>query len=345
MQIIEQQSLRNKNTFGFEATANYFSAAHCVAEILELLRFVDLQKLPLLVLGEGSNVLLLDNIDGLVVQLAIFGIEVSVEHETSVTLRIGAGENWHQLVMQCLEKGYFGIENLSLIPGSVGAAPVQNIGAYGVELKDVLHSVEAVDRHSRETVTLSRDACQFGYRDSIFKNAEPDRYIITHVNLTLSKIPATNIRYGAIAAEVESAGEQITPQTVSDAVCRLRSAKLPDPSVIGNVGSFFKNPVVEELQCIELKQRFSALVAYPDTPGYMKLAAGWLIEFCGWKGYREEEIGVHAKQALVLVNYGEGQADDLLVLALRIRASVMDTFGVKLEMEPTIYPMPEKGIR
>jgi UDP-N-acetylmuramate dehydrogenase len=341
MHIIEQQSLRDKNTFGFDAIAHYFSVAQSAAEIVELLAFADQQSLPLLVLGEGSNVVLVNNIDGLVVKPAIQGIEVSTEDEASVTLRIGAGENWHQLVIHCLVEGYFGIENLSLIPGSVGAAPVQNIGAYGVELKDVLHSVEAVDRRSCEIVTLSRDACQFGYRESIFKSAELGCYIITYINLTLSKIPSTNTRYGAIAAEVESVGERVAPQAVSAAVCRLRLAKLPDPTEIGNAGSFFKNPVIEALKYLELKQRFPTIVAYPDTPGYMKLAAGWLIELCGWKGFRDGNVGVHDKQALVLVNYGEGQADELLALALRIRTSVKDTFGVNLEIEPTIYPMPE----
>lgn len=345
MQIIEQQSLRDSNTFGFDATAHYFSEAYNSADILELLTFVDQQALSVLVLGEGSNVVLLDNLDGLVLKLAIAGIELCAENETSVTLRIGAGENWHQLVKHCLSEGYFGIENLSLIPGSVGAAPVQNIGAYGVELKDVLHSVEAVDRETREIVILNAKACQFGYRDSVFKSTERGRYIITHVNLTLSKIPSTNIRYGAIASEIERMGVTITPQAVSEAVCRLRSAKLPDPDEIGNAGSFFKNPIIEETQFIELKQNFPAVVAYPDTSGYIKLAAGWLIEFCGWKGYREGEVGVHANQALVLVNYGQGQANDILALAQRIRSSVKDTFGVNLEMEPTVYPMPEEGIR
>lgn len=340
MQIVEHLSLRDSNTFGFEACARYFSKAYSSADILELLQFVDQKDLSLLVLGEGSNVVLLDNVDGLVLKLAIPGINVSDENDDSVTLRIGAGENWHQLVTWCLAQGYFGLENLSLIPGSVGAAPVQNIGAYGVELKGVLHSVEAVDSYSQKMVILNRDACQFGYRDSIFKNAERGRYIITHVNLVLSKIPTVNICYGAIASEIGRMGCEITPQAVSDAVCQLRSAKLPDPAAIGNAGSFFKNPIIGEAQFVELKQRFPSIVAYPDTPGYTKLAAGWLIDSCGWKGYRKGEIGVHANQALVLVNYGAGQAKDLLALAEAIKSSVNDIFGVMLEMEPTVYPIP-----
>jgi len=341
MLIVEQQSLRNKNTFGFESTARYFSEAHSVLEIIELLEFVNQKKLSLLLLGEGSNVILLDNLDGLVLKLAISGIDVLDESDDAVTLRVGAGENWHQLVMGCLSRGYFGIENLSLIPGSVGAAPVQNIGAYGVELKDVLHSVEAIDRRSRETLTLSREACQFGYRDSLFKGIERGRYIITHVNLTLSKISSINIGYGAIATEIERVGGELTPQAVSEAVCRLRSEKLPDPADIGNAGSFFKNPIIAEAQFTELKQRFPSIVAYPDAPGYIKLAAGWLIDSGGWKGYRKGDIGVHVNQALVLVNYGAGQAVDLLTMAEDIRSSVKQTFGVLLEMEPTVYPIAD----
>jgi UDP-N-acetylmuramate dehydrogenase len=338
MQIIEQHSLRDTNTFGFDVSARYFSAAQTPAEVIALLEFADQKNLPLLVLGEGSNVVLLDNLDALVLKLMISGVEVSDEDNDSVTLRIGAGENWHQLVMGCLAQGYFGLENLSLIPGSVGAAPVQNIGAYGVELKDVLCSVEAVDRRSRQRIILSSEACQFAYRDSIFKSAEKGRYIITHINLVLSKIATTNTHYGAIEKEIRALGLRVTPKTVSDAICRLRLEKLPDPAKVGNAGSFFKNPVITQVQFNELKQRFPEIVAYSDAPGAIKLAAAWLIEFCAWKGYRKGDIGVHAKQALVLVNYGAGQADELLALANSISKSVRETFGVTLEMEPTVYP-------
>jgi len=341
MQILENYPLRNCNTFGFEATARYFCEAHSSADIIEALAFVDTHVLSLLVLGEGSNVVLVDDLPGLVLKLANPCVEVMAEAETSVIVRVGAGENWHELVTWSLDHNYFGLENLSLIPGSVGAAPVQNIGAYGVELKDVFHSLEAVDRETRQVVTLNAQDCQFGYRDSIFKGEARGRYIICHVNLTLSTVPAVNAQYGAIAVEVELMGAPLTPQAVSKAVCRLRRAKLPDPAEIGNAGSFFKNPIIENAQCDELRQRFPDLVAYPDVPGYSKLAAGWLIEQCDWKGFREAEVGVHAKQALVLVNYGVGQARDLLILAGRVKESVRQRFGVILEMEPTIYPAAE----
>jgi len=339
MQILENYSLRELNTFGFEASARYFAEAHCSADVVEALRFVRALDLSLLVLGEGSNVVLVSDLPGLVLKLANSGIEVVGDAGNSVTIRVGAGQNWHELVRWCLDQGYFGIENLSLIPGSVGAAPVQNIGAYGVELKDVFHSLEAVDRETLEVVTLNGDDCQFAYRDSLFKGEARGRYIICHVNLTLSMLPEVNTRYGAIAVEIERLGLVLTPQSVSAAVCQLRSSKLPDPAEIGNAGSFFKNPVIEDAQRAELQQQFPDLVAYSDVPGYSKLAAGWLIEQCGWKGVREADIGVHAKQALVLVNYGVGQAEDLLALAERIKESVQQRFAVTLEMEPTIYPV------
>lgn len=340
MQILENYSLRDCNSFGFESTARYFCEARSSADIIEALTFVDAHALSLLVLGEGSNVVLVDDLPGLVLKLVNPGVEVVGDAEGSVTVRAGAGQNWHELVRWCLEQGYFGLENLSLIPGSVGAAPVQNIGAYGVELKDVFHSLEAVDRETLEVVTLNREDCQFAYRESLFKNEARGRYIICHVNLTLSTLPTVNANYGAIAVEVERLGLTLTPQSVSVAVCQLRSSKLPDPAEIGNAGSFFKNPIVEDAQRIELQQQFPGLVAYSDAPGYSKLAAGWLIEQCGWKGFREAGVGVHMKQALVLVNYGAGQAGDLLALADRIKATVKQRFDVMLEMEPTIYPTP-----
>jgi len=340
MQILENYPLRDCNTFGFEATARYFCEAHSSADIIEALEFVDAHALTLLVLGEGSNVVLVDDLPGLVLKLANPGVEVVGDAEGSVTVRAGAGQNWHELVCWCLEQGYFGVENLSLIPGSVGAAPVQNIGAYGVELKDVFHSLEAVDRETLEVVTLNRDDCQFAYRESLFKSKARGRYIICHVNLTLSTLPEVNVRYGAISAEIERLGLTLTPQSVSIAVCQLRRSKLPDPAEIGNAGSFFKNPVITDTLCADLRQQFPGLVAYPDIPGRSKLAAGWLIDQCGWKGLREAGVGVHAKQALVLVNYDAGQARDLLALAERIKESVKQRFGVMLEMEPTIYPTP-----
>ena len=339
-QIIQQQPLRNLNTFGFDATARYFIAAKTVEDIQVALQFIQQKSLPLLILGEGSNLILAADVQGLVLKLAIGGIELCDESADRVTLRVAAGENWHSFVQWCLQRGYFGLENLSLIPGSVGAAPVQNIGAYGVELKDVFGGLQAIDRHTGECLSLDRKACQFGYRESIFKGAERGRYIITHVDFQLSKRAQLNTRYGAIEAELARMGVEANPQRVSEAVCALRRSKLPDPSELGNAGSFFKNPVIANAQFNDLKTQFQNIVAYADKSGYTKLAAGWLIDQCGWKGFRQGAVGVHVQQALVLVNYGGGRAEELLALAARIQQSVQQRFGVELEMEPSIYPAP-----
>lgn len=340
LKILEHQSLQSFNSFGFDVAARYFAEAHSLQAISEALRIADSHALELLVLGEGSNLILADDLPGFVLKVALQGIEVIDETAETVTVRASAGENWHGFVQWCLGQGYFGLENLSLIPGSVGAAPVQNIGAYGVELKDCFSHLEALDRRTGEVVTLSTEACCFGYRESIFKGPEKGRYIITHVTFTLSKTSRVNTSYGAIEAEMKRLKLPATPQGVSRAVCSLRRAKLPDPVALGNAGSFFKNPVVSNAQFEDLKIRFPEIVAYPDRDGFTKLAAGWLIEQCGWKGFREGAVGVHVKQALVLVNYGGGRADQLLGLAQRICESVQRRFGVELEMEPGIYPVP-----
>lgn len=336
--ILENQSLQPFNTFGFDVSARYFVEAQTVEQVGEALQFSADRDLSLLVLGEGSNLVLTEDIPELVVKLAIDGIEVIEEDREQVLVRAAAGENWHGFVQWCLEQDYYGLENLSLIPGTVGAAPVQNIGAYGVELKDVFHCLEAVDRTTGEIVTLDQRACCFSYRESIFKGVSKNHYIITHVVFALRKQALVNTSYGAIAAEIKRLELTESPLAVSQAVCSLRRSKLPDPNELGNAGSFFKNPVISDEQFSALLVNFPDIVSYPTGTGYTKLAAGWLIEECGWKGYREGPIGVHVHQALVLVNYGGGNAADLLALAERIRGSVRNRFGVELEMEPGIYP-------
>lgn len=338
--ILENQSLQPFNTFGFDVSARYFVEVNTVEQIGEALQFAADRSLPLLVLGEGSNLVLAEDIPELVVKLAIAGIEVVEENQEHVLVRAAAGENWHGFVQWCLEQGYYGLENLSLIPGTVGAAPVQNIGAYGVELKDVFRYLEAIDRTTGKTVTLNQNACCFSYRESIFKGASKNRYIITHVVFSLTKQASINTSYGAIAAEIKRLELAESPLAVSEAVCSLRRSKLPDPAELGNAGSFFKNPVINNEQFSTLLMSFPDIVSYPAGAGSTKLAAGWLIDQCGWKGYREGQIGVHVHQALVLVNYGGGSAADLLALAERIRDSVRNRFGVELEMEPGIYPTP-----
>lgn len=340
MKIVEHQSLQSLNTFGFNAAARYFVEANTNDDVIGALTFAEEHNLSFMVLGEGSNVVMAKDFAGLLLKLCNNAVEVLSETADEVILRVGAGKNWHELVSWTLEQGFYGLENLSLIPGSVGAAPVQNIGAYGVELKDRFHSLEAVDRQTKNLVTLNRADCQFGYRDSLFKQQGRDRYIICHVNFRLTKHYELNTCYGAVAAEIDRQGLEHTPLAVSQVVCQLRQAKLPDPKRIGNAGSFFKNPVITNEHCEHLRVAFPHLVSYADKPGFSKLAAGWLIEQCGWKGHREQHVGVHADQALVLVNYGGGQASELLALADRIKASVKECFGVVLEMEPTIYPTP-----
>ena len=287
-----------------------------------------------MVLGGGSNVLFTRNWLGLVAHMCIHGVEVVSESEDLVQVSVGAGENWHQLVQWAVENGYGGIENLSLIPGTVGAAPMQNIGAYGVELKDVFHSLEAMDLKTGKVVRFFKEDCSFGYRYSIFKGEQKGKFVITRVNLTLSKQPEVNTTYGAILQTLQEMNvSQPSIRDVSEAVIQIRQSKLPDPLEIGNAGSFFKNPVIE-------KAHYEALEAlHPQIPHYTvsddeeKIPAGWLIEKCGWKGYREGEIGVHDKQALVLVNHGMARGMDIRKLAMAIMRSVKKEFQIDLEPE------------
>jgi UDP-N-acetylmuramate dehydrogenase len=337
MNIIENYSLRLLNTFGIDATARYFTAIESIDQGMEVLRSERFRSLPRLVLGGGSNILFRKDFGGIVLKNELKGIELVREDADHFYVKAGAGENWHLFVMHCIGQGYAGIENLSLIPGNVGASPMQNIGAYGVELKDVFHELEALNMQTLETETFSNADCRFGYRESIFKHEAKDRYMITSVTLRLNKKPVFNTSYGAIEKELEAMGvKDLSIRAISQAVINIRSSKLPDPAKIGNAGSFFKNPVVGMEKYESLKQQFPGIVAYRSSPTEMKLAAGWLIEQCGWKGQTYGDAGVHKMQALVIVNYGNAEGREIYNLSQRIMDSVFEKFGVELEREVNI---------
>jgi UDP-N-acetylmuramate dehydrogenase len=332
-------SLQSLNTFGIDVTAQHLHTVTSEVELRVALLHPDTRNQPVLILGGGSNVLFTGNWNGVVILNRIEGLKTVVENGSYVIVEAGAGEGWHQLVMYCVAREYGGIENLSLIPGSVGAAPMQNIGAYGVELKDVFHSLDAMDRRTGDMRTFSDLACCFGYRESIFKRELKDRYVITRVRLKLTK-PGHHVLktgYGAITEELNKAG--ITNPTIGDisnAVIAIRRSKLPDPAELGNAGSFFKNPTVEAGIASELNQRYPSMPAYPQEDGTVKLAAGWLIEQCGWKGKCVGNCGVHDKQALVLVNYGGATGSEIYHLSETILQDVHRNFGIMLEREVNI---------
>lgn len=333
--ISENISLKPFNTFGIDASARYFAAFASVEELHAILR--EKQGVPLLILGGGSNLLLTQDFDGLVLKNEIRGIEVVSENEHEAIVRAGAGEVWHEFVLYCIEKGFAGIENLSLIPGSVGASPMQNIGAYGVEIKDVFEKLEAYEIATGEIHTYTNAECAFGYRESIFKREAKGRYIITEVYFRLSKNASLNTSYGAIESELQAQGiGSPTIRDVSNAVISIRSSKLPDPKKIGNAGSFFKNPVIDESLYQQIRQQYPEAPAYPAGPGKVKMPAGWLIETAGWKGKTIGRYGVHTRQALVLVNYGGATGSQVYQLSSDILEDIYRRFGVTLEREVNI---------
>lgn len=334
MEIRQHVSLRHLNTFGLESEARYFADVTSEEDLKALLINPDYQSVTKFVLGGGSNVLLTQNVDALVIHPNIKGIAVLREDEHFVWLGVGGGEVWHNLVMYCVSHGYAGIENLSLIPGTVGAAPMQNIGAYGVEVKDVIEEVSALSMATGEVRKFSNAECQFGYRESIFKKELKDQYIITGVVIRLLKKPVFHVAYGDIQKTLEAMEvKELSIRAVSDAVIHIRQSKLPDPAKIGNAGSFFKNPEIDQSQYDTLKEQYASLPGYPTEPGKIKVPAGWLIEQAGWKGFRDGAIGVHERQALVLVNYGGGKGEDIKALSEKIKHSVVSKFGVALSTE------------
>lgn len=328
------------NTFHMDVKARFFAEINYQEELLEAIESGQLNKLSengLLILGGGSNLLFTRDYDGLVLHINTKGIESELHPDNTALVTAHAGENWHNFVTWCVDKGYGGLENLSLIPGNIGSCPIQNIGAYGVEVKDTFHSLTAIDRKTGEFRTFSKEGCQFGYRDSIFKNELKGKYIIWSVTFKLSLNPVIHLEYGAIKQELSAMGiDNPGISDVSKAVCNIRKSKLPDPELLGNAGSFFKNPTVDCKFADTLKEAFPNMVSYPNGKETVKLAAGWLIEQCGWKGHREGDAGVHQSQALVLVNYGHAKGSDILTLAHRVQNSVYEKFGVKLEMEVNV---------
>ena len=334
MDVKENISLKPYNTFGIDIKASYFVE---VASIENLKTVLSKKNHSILILGGGSNLLFTQDYKGLVIKNNLKGIEVVAENEEEIFLKVGAGEVWHNFVLSCIENNYAGIENLSLIPGNVGASPMQNIGAYGVEVKDIITEVEAFDLRDNSIRTFSNSACEFAYRSSIFKTTEKGNYFISAVTFRLNKKEKVNTSYGAIEGELKRMKiSSPSIRDVSNAVINIRSSKLPDPKEIGNSGSFFKNPIVSE------EERNTIVSDYPDAPNYIqpsgnfKMAAGWLIEKCGWKGKRIDDYGVHAKQALVLVNYGGAKGSDIFKLSTQIIDAVNDTFGIELEREVNI---------
>jgi UDP-N-acetylmuramate dehydrogenase len=339
MNLQENISLTSYNTFGIEAKARYFTPFHSVEQLAEIVAHPKLQNLVShrMILGGGSNLLFTQDFDGLVLKNEITGIEVVREDDDFVYVRAGAGENWHQFVLYCLQHNYAGVENLSLIPGNVGASPMQNIGAYGVEIKDVFYELEAFHLGDQAIQKFSLIDCAFGYRESVFKRKYKNQFAITAVTYRLRKQPVFNTSYGAIQQELDKMGvKDLSIQVISQAVINIRSSKLPDWKVVGNAGSFFKNPQIPNEQFKLLKEQFPTIVAFPADTQHTKLAAGWLIEQCGWKGYRKGDAGCYPKQALVLVNYGNAKGEEIFELSEQIIESVKEKFGVELEREVNI---------
>lgn len=334
MDILENYSLKELNSFAISADTRYFAKLDNVEAIQELLEIEEYRTIPRLILGGGSNILLSGNFDGITLKVDISGRELIEEDEEYYYVKVGAGENWHNFVLYCIDNGYAGIENLSLIPGNLGAAPMQNIGAYGVELKDVFHELEAVKVDNGECVTLSNSDCKFGYRNSIFKSEAKDQFIITSVTLRFRKNYSFNTSYGNLEQELEEMNaDSLTAKLISDAVCNIRTRKLPNPAEIHNAGSFFKNPIIPTEQFEQLYEQYPEMVSFKNSPKDVKLAAAWLIDSCGWKGKREGDAGVHENHALVLVNYGDSSGSDILNLSLEIAESVKEKFGIELERE------------
>lgn len=337
MNIVQAKSLKSLNTFGISATAAFFTEIFSHEELKEALHFAKEKNKPLLVLGGGSNILFTKDFDGLVIKNSIPGINILKEDEQHVYINVGSGVVWHEFVLFSLKNNYAGVENLALIPGCAGASPMQNIGAYGVEIKEVFHELNAIHRTDHAYQKFNNKDCEFGYRESVFKNKYKDQFVITDVTYRLSKTPQFNIEYGAIRYQLEKDGlKDLSIQAIAKAVIEIRSSKLPDPKLIGNAGSFFKNPSISIDQFEKIKEKFPELVAYPNADGTMKVAAGWMIERCGFKGFRRGDAGVHEKQALVLVNYGNAKGSEILQLCNEIKDSVFEKFGAVISPEVNI---------
>lgn len=336
--IQENISLKPYNTFGVDVSAKYFVEVNSVEELLEILKFSNTKALPLLFLGGGSNILFTKDFDGLAIRLNLKGITEDIIDDNKVLVTAKAGENWHQFVMFCLDKNYGGLENLSLIPGNVGTSPMQNIGAYGTEIKDIFESCKVLHLKTLEIETLNSEQCEFGYRDSIFKQEGKGKYVILEVTFRLTKkVHRINIEYGAIQSELEKQGIiNPTIQDVSKAVINIRQSKLPNPKVIGNAGSFFKNPTISASQFEDLKQKFENIPGYPNGD-FVKVPAGWLIEQAGWKGKQIGNVASNQLQALVIINAtGNASGKEIFDFSTMIIDSVKEKYGIELEREVNI---------
>ncbi len=338
MRVRRDASLQALNTLALPARAAVLATVSDEQQLAAALRLARDEGRATIPLGAGSNIVLAGDVDACLLRFARRGVAVLEQSAQQVLLRVCAGENWHALVEWTLQQGFFGLQNLALIPGTVGAAPVQNIGAYGVELADTVDRVHGVHLGDGSSFNLSRDACAFAYRDSVFKTQLRDQVIITAVDLRLGLSPTVDTRYPALAAWLAAGGiVEPSPREVFNAVVAIRSSKLPDPAIEPNAGSFFKNPLVAREEAARLQRRFPEMPVYPQAGSLVKLAAGWMIERCGWKGYTRDGVGVHREHALVLVNLGDATGERVLALAEEIRLSVLDAFGVSLVIEPRVY--------
>jgi len=332
--LMPHLGLKDRNTFGLDAVAEIAYEISAPEQIGAVMSEIKKKNLPWRVLGGGSNVILPKVLPGATLLMNITDQEIISADQNATVISVGSGVNWHEFVTWTLENNLPGLENLALIPGTVGAAPIQNIGAYGVEIADYIKSIEAFDTKANIFVTLSKEDCQFSYRDSYFKK-HPQRFIVTNVIFSIPKAWQAQIHYADLAKQF-AGNPNPTAEEIFLAVCKIRTHKLPDPKVIGNAGSFFQNPIIANEQYETLLKKYVGLVSYPDVPGKRKLAAGWMIDHCGFKGQRMGEVGVYENQALVLVNYGNGTAQDILGLAKCIQDKVRKEFGVSLEIEPNI---------
>ncbi|MCE3258943.1 MAG: UDP-N-acetylenolpyruvoylglucosamine reductase [Bacteroidetes bacterium] len=335
--ITEEVNLKSYTTFGIDARCDFFTEIRSIEEFQKLIRSEVYKNNPRLIIGGGSNLLFTKDFKGLVIKNSLKGLEIVSETDSAVIVKAGAGEVWHDFVMWCIDHHFCGLENLSLIPGCVGASPMQNIGAYGVEIKEVFRELEAYDMITGEKRIFTKEQCKFGYRESVFKREFKDKYLIASVSFELQKHARVNVSYGAITSELEAAGvKSPTIKDVSEAVIRIRRSKLPDPAQTGNAGSFFKNPEVSAEQHAQLKSQFPELVSYPLADGGFKLAAGWLIEQAGLKGYEHNGAAVHTRQALVLINKNNATGKAVFELSDYVLRKVFDKFGVQLEREVNI---------
>lgn len=328
-------SLKHYNTFKISARAKSFLSLERLGQAKVLAKEILPQFENFLILGGGSNTLFVKDFEGVVIHMAMKGIEVLHETEKACTLKVAAGEDWPEFVDYCVERNWGGVENLALIPGQVGASPVQNIGAYGREVKDVIEKVHAIDLRSGKEVIFNNDACHFAYRDSLFKSEKKNRYLITHVEFKLHKDDEFYLDYGSIRDEIRKSKKNVSFKSIADAVKKIRRSKLPDVKELGSAGSFFKNPVINEDDFEHLRARYPGMPFFKVSDGF-KIPAGWLIDQCGWKGFREEDYGVYPHQALVLVNYGDATGKEIYALSEKIRDDVSKKFAITLHREVTI---------